>query len=161
MEIDLNKLADLLFDYIQAARSIPIENPQERQGNSKLWEKDLEKFFRERGLEFTRNDNQSPDFGDPLNLDVKAIRFDRSTKTFSVGALTLEEALSGILPYRIVVLVWKYDPNVQMGYPVDAVIVPKKAKTVLTNWSFTGIQVKSGVSESLIRQHGVLSGKKL
>lgn len=45
MEIDLDKLTELVADYLQAARSIPIQNPQERQGNSKLWEKDLENYF--------------------------------------------------------------------------------------------------------------------
>jgi len=161
MEIDFEALTQLLVDYLRAARSIPIANPQERQGNSKLWEKDLENFFRARGFDFLRNNDTSPDFGDPLNLDVKTIRFDRSTKTFSVAPLTIDQAVSGVLPYRMVVLIWKYDPDTQKGFPVDALVVPKEAKTVLTNWSFKGIQVKSGVSESLIRQRGILGGKKL
>lgn len=161
MEIDFEALTQLLVDYLRAARSIPIANPQERQGNSKLWEKDLENFFRARGFDFLRNNDTSPDFGDPLSLDVKTIRFDRSTKTFSVAPLTIDQAVSGVLPYRMVVLIWKYDPDTQKGFPVDALVVPKEAKTVLTNWSFKGIQVKSGVSESLIRQRGILGGKKL
>lgn len=161
MEIDVTELTALVADYLQAARSVPIENTQERQGNSKLWEKDLENYFRGRGFDFKRNDNQSPDFGEPLNVDVKTIRFDRTTKTFSVAPLTVDEAVSGVLPYRMIVLIWKYDKDTQRGYPVDALVVPKEAKTVLTNWSFKGIQVKSGVSEGLIRERGVLGGKKL
>lgn len=94
-------------------------------------------------------------------MDVKTVRFDRTAKTFSVAPLSIDEAVSGVLPYRMIVLVWKYDMDSQRGYPVDALVVPKEAKTVLTNWSFKGIQVKSGVSETLIRQRGVLGGRKL
>ncbi|TAH51161.1 MAG: hypothetical protein EYC68_11525 [Chloroflexota bacterium] len=161
MEIELKELTELVADYLQAARSIPIQNPQERQGNSKLWEKDLENYFRGRGFDFIRNDNASPDFGEPLNVDIKTVRFDRTAKTFSVAPLTIDQAVSGVLPYRMIVLVWRYDGDTQRGYPVDALVVPKEAKTVLTNWSFKGIQVKSGVSESLLRERGILGGKNL
>lgn len=161
MEIDLNELRQLISDYLLSARSIPIHNPQERQGNSKLWEKDLENYFRGRGLEFQRNDHKSPDFGDPLNVDIKTVRFDRTAKTFSVAPLSIDEAVTGVLPYRMIVLIWKYDAETRQGFPADALIIPKEAKSVLTNWSFKGIQVKSGVSTSLIRQRGVLGGKKL
>jgi hypothetical protein len=161
MEIPFEELRALVIDYVQAGRSIPITNPQERQGNSKLWEKDLENYFRQRGFEFKRNNDRAPDFEEPLNLEVKTIRFDRTTKTFSVAPLTPEQAVSGVLPYRIVVLIWKYDVNTSFGFPVDALLVPKEAKTVLTNWSFKGIQVKSGVSEKLIRERGILGGRRL
>ncbi len=139
MEIDLGGLTALVSDYLLAARSIPIQDPQERQGNSKLYEKDLENYFRARGFDFKRNDSESPDFGDPLNVDVKTIRFDRLTKTFSVAPLSIDEAITGVLPYRMIVLIWKYDSDNKRGYPVDALIVPKEAKTVLTNWSFKGV----------------------
>ncbi len=161
MELNLNEIRDLLLEYFDAGRSIPIENTQERQGNSKLWEKDLYDFFRAKGYEFERYDSKTPDFGDPFNLDVKTLRFDRSTKTFSVAPLTPQEALTGVLPYRMVVLLWRYDSDTGRGHPVGAVLVPKEAKTVLTNWSYKGIQVKSGVSETLIREKGLLAGKRL
>ena len=61
----------------------------------------------------------------------------------------------------MVILIWKYDVQTGRGYAVDAVLVPKEAKTVLTNWSYKGIQVKSGVSEKLIREKGLLAGTKL
>ena len=49
-EIPLEKLENLILKYLLAKRTIQIENPQERQGNSKLWEKDLEEFLIEQGL---------------------------------------------------------------------------------------------------------------
>ena len=161
MEINLETIRSLLLDYFEAGRSIPIENAQERQGNSKLWEKDLYEFLQGKGYKFERSDSETPDFGDPFNLDVKTLRFDRTTKTFSVAPLTAKQALTGVLPYRMVILLWKYDQKSKRGYPVDAVLVPKEAKSVLTNWSYKGIQVKSGVSEKLIREKGLLAGKKL
>ncbi len=161
MEIELTELIQLITDYVQSARSISIQNPQERQGNSKLWEKDLENYLRARGFEFKRNNDKTPDFGDPLNVDVKTVRVDRTTKTFSVAPLSIDEAVTGVLPYRMIVLIWKYEKDTQNGYPVDALVIPKEAKSILTNWSFKGIQVKSGVSKALIRQRGVLGGKKL
>ena len=133
----------------------------QRQGNSKLWEKDIEKFFKGKGYVFTRSDNDVPDFSTPLNFDVKTIRADRTTKTFTVAPLTPEQADTGILPYRMVVLVWQYDDKKSSGIPLDAVIVPKEARTVLTNWSFKGIQVKSGISAGLVKQKGILAGRKL
>lgn len=161
MEINLGKIRSLLLEYFEAGRSIPIENAQERQGNSKLWEKDLCEFLHGKGYVFERHDSKTPDFGDPFNLDVKTLRFDRTTKTFSVAPLTVKQALTGVLPYRMVILLWKYDERSKRGHPVDAVLVPKEAKSVLTNWSYKGIQVKSGVSEKLIREKGLLAGKKL
>jgi hypothetical protein len=161
MEISLNEIRGLLLDYFESGRSIPIENEQERQGNSKLWEKDLCDFLHAKGYKFERHDSKTPDFGDPFNLDVKTLRFDRTTKTFSVAPLTAEQALTGVLPYRMVVLLWKYDSKTGRGHPVDAVLVPKEAKSVLTNWSYKGIQVKSGVSDKLIREKGLLAGKRL
>ena len=159
MEISLDEIRSLLLDYFDAGRSISVENEQERQGNSKLWEKDLSEFLRGKGYKFDRHDSKSPDFGDPFNLDVKTLRLDRTTKTFSVAPLTAEQALTGVLPYRMVVLLWKYDSTTRRGHPVDAVLVPKEARSVLTNWSYKGIQVKSGVSEKLIREKGILSGR--
>jgi hypothetical protein len=161
MEIDLNEIRRLLLEYFESGRSIPIENEQERQGNSKLWEKDLCEFLHAKGYKFDRHDSKTPDFGDPFNLDVKTLRFDRTTKTFSVAPLTAEQALTGVLPYRMVVLLWKYDPKTGRGHPVDAVLIPKEARTILTNWSYKGIQVKSGISEKLIREKGLLAGKRL
>jgi hypothetical protein len=161
MEISLDEIRDLILAYLSANRAIPVTDPQERQGNSKQWEKDLAEFCRSRGYEFTRNDQIAPDYGEPLNFDVKTIRIDRTTKTFTVAPLTEQEALTGVLPYRIVVLIWRYDTRKKRGYPVDAIIVPKEAKTVLTNWSYKGIQVKSGVSDGLIRERGLLAGKRL
>ena len=35
-EIPLKKLENLILEYLLAKRTIQIENPQERQGNSKL-----------------------------------------------------------------------------------------------------------------------------
>lgn len=76
-EIPLKKLENLIREYLLAKRTIQIEDPQERQGNSKLWEKDLAEFFIEQDFEFVRNDSQSPDFADPLNFDLKTVRSDR------------------------------------------------------------------------------------
>ncbi len=161
MEISFEEIRRLLLEYFEAGRSIPIENVQERQGNSKLWEKDLYEYLRDKGYDFQRRDSDTPDFGEPFNLDVKTLRFDRTTKTFSVAPLTEEQALTGVLPYRMVILLWKYDPQSRRGYPIDAILVPKEAKSVLTNWSYKGIQVKSGVSAKLIREKGLLAGKRL
>jgi len=160
-EISFEELRDLISGYLHANRSIPIANPQERQGNSKLWEKDIEKYCRERGFEFSRSDADNPDFGNPLNFDAKTIRVDRKTKTFTVAPLTEAQAQTGILSYRIVILIWRYDSKRRRGYPLEAIVVPKEAKTVLTNWSYKGIQVKSGISDGLIREKGILQGRKL
>src|SRR5260370_12691989 len=108
MEISLNEIRDLLLEYFESGRSIPIENEQERQGNSKLWEKDLCEFLRGKDYEFERHDSETPDFGDPFNLDVKTLRVDRTTKTFSVAPPTEEQASTGGLPSRIVVLLLQY-----------------------------------------------------
>ncbi len=153
----MEELENLILEYLLAKRSIQIEDPQERQGNSKLWEKDLAEFFIERDLEFTRNDSQSPDFERPLNFDLKTVRSDRSTLTFTVAPLTERQAKTGKLPYRIVVLIWEYNSTDRYGKAVNAVVIPKKARTVLTNWSYKGIQVKSGVSNELIQEKGLLS----
>ena len=117
-EISFEELRDLISGYLQANRSIPIANPQERQGNSKLWEKDIEKYCRERGFEFSRSDADNPDFGNPLNFDAKTIRVDRKTKTFTVAPLTEAQAQTGILSYRIVILIWRYDSKRRRGYPL-------------------------------------------
>jgi hypothetical protein len=61
----------------------------------------------------------------------------------------------------MVILIWKYDNESGRGYPVDAIIVPNEARSVLTNWSYKGIQVKSGISEKMIREKGVLAGRRL
>ena len=161
MEISLEELKGLMLKYLDSARSIPISNAQERQGNSKLWEKDVAEFFRVVGYEFKRNDAVTPDYGDPLNFDLKTVRIDRTTKTFTVAPLTYEEAKTGVLQYRIIVLIWRFDEQPHRGYPIDAIIVPKEARSVLTNWSFKGIQVKSGISEKMIREKGILAGRKL
>ena len=161
MEISFEELKALILNYLAAKRSIPIQDPQERQGNSKLWEKDVEEFCRAQGYQFQRNNSTTPDYGEPLNFDVKSIRLDRTTKTFTVAPLTEKQAQTGVLPYRMVILIWKYNGRTRRGYPVDAIVVPKEAKSVLTNWSYKGIQVKSGVSEKMIREKGLLSGKKL
>ena len=156
-EIPLEKLENLILEYLLAKRTIEIENPQERQGNSKLWEKDLEEFLIEQGLEFTRNDSQSPDFEAPLNFDLKTVRSDRSTLTFTVAPLTERQAKTGKLPYRIVILIWEYHSTDSYGEAVNAIVIPKKARTVLTNWSYKGIQVKSGISNELLKEKGLLS----
>jgi len=161
MELTLEKIRTLILEYLQSKRSIPIKNPQERQGNSKLWEKDLEEFCRAKDFQFERSDDSAPDFGEPLNFDVKTIRVDRTTKTFTVAPLTERQAETGVLPYRMVILVWRYDEKTRRGFPMDAIVVPKEAKTVLTNWSYKGIQVKSGISDGLIRERGLLAGRKL
>ena len=157
MEIPLEELEVLIIEYLQSSPSIEIENPQERQGNSKLWEKDLERYFLEQGFKFRRNDSEAPDFEDPLNFDVKTVRSDRSTKTFTVAPLTEREAETGVLPYRIVILIWEYDFTSNRGTVVEGIVVPKEARSVLTNWSYKGIQVKSGISDTLIRRYGLLS----
>ena len=154
-EIPLEKLENLILKYLLAKRTIQIENPQERQGNSKLWEKDLEEFLIEQDLEFTRNDSQSPDFEAPLNFDLKTVRSDRDTLTFTVAPLTERQAKTGKLPYRIVILIWEYHST--GSYAVNAIVIPKKARTVLTNWSYKGIQVKSGISNELLKEKGLLS----
>ncbi len=156
-EIPLEKLENLIREYLLAKRTIYTENPQERQGNSKLWEKDLAGFFIEQGFDFTRNDSESPDFEHPLNFDLKTIRSDRSTLTFTVAPLTERQAKTGKLPYRIVVLIWEYNSTGRYGEAVNAIVIPKKARTVLTNWSYKGIQVKSGISNELIKKKGLLS----
>lgn len=161
MEISLEELKGLVLKYLEAGRSIPISNAQERQGNSKLWEKDFAEFCRAQGYEFQRNNAVTPDYGDPLNCDLKTIRIDRSTKTFTVAPLTEKQAKTGVLPYRMVVLIWRLDEGTHRGYAVDAIVVPKRARSVLTNWSYKGIQVKSGVSETMIREKGLLAGRKL
>ena len=61
----------------------------------------------------------------------------------------------------MVVLLSKYDQKTGRCHPVDAVLIPKEARTILTNWSYKGIQVKSGISEKLIREKGLLAGKRL
>ena len=156
-DIPLEKLENLILEYLLAKRTIQIENPQERQGNSKLWEKDLAEFCIEQGFEFARNDSQSPDFEDPLNFDLKTVRSDRSTLTFTVAPLTERQAKTGKLPYRMVVLIWEYNSAGRNGEAVNAIVIPKKARTVLTNWSYKGIQVKSGISNELIKKRGLLS----
>ncbi len=161
MEISLEELKRLILKYLDSGRSIPISNAQERQGNSKLWEKDVAEFCCVAGYEFKRNDAVTPDYGDPLNFDLKTVRIDRTTKTFTVAPLTYKEAKTGILRYRIAILIWRFDEQTHRGYPIDAIIVPKEARSVLTNWSFKGIQVKSGISERMIREKGILAGKKL
>lgn len=161
MEIAIEEVMDIILRYLESSRSIAIKNPQERQGNSKLWEKDIAEFCRSLGYQFERHDNKTPDYGDPLNFDVKTVRVDRAAKTFTVAPLTEVEARTGVLPYRIVILIWRYDESRKRGYPLDAIVVPRETKTVLTNWSYKGIQVKSGVSDSLIREKGVLSGSRL
>ena len=159
MEITLEELKVLILKYLQSNRLIEVKNPQERQGNSKLWEKDIEEFFVQQGFRFRRNDSESPDFEDPLNFDVKTVRIDRKTKTFTVAPLTEIQAETGVLPYRIVVLIWRYNATTGHGVPVDAIVVPKNARSVLKNWSYKGIQVKSGVSDDMIRRMGVLSSR--
>jgi len=154
-------LKGLILKYLDSRRSIPISNAQERQGNSKLWEKDVAEFCHAAGYEFKRNDAVTPDYGDPLNFDLKTVRIDRTTKTFTVAPLTYKEAKTGVLKYRIVILIWRFDEQTRRGYPIDAIIVPKEARSVLTNWSFKGIQVKSGISEKMIREKGILAGKQL
>ncbi len=161
MELSLEQVGTLVRKYLDVNRSIPIRNAQERQGNSKLWEKDFAEFCRAEGFEFQRNDSVAPDYGDPLNLDLKTVRIDRTTKTFTVAPLTEKQAETGVLPYRMVILIWRLDEQRHRGYPVDAVVVPKEARTVLTNWSYKGIQVKSGVSEAMIRERGLLAGQKI
>ena len=156
-EIPLKKLENLILEYLLAKRTIQIENPQERQGNSKLWEKDLEEFFIEQDFQFARNDSQSPDFEDPLNFDLKTVRSDRSTLTFTIAPLTERQAKTGKLPYRMVVLIWEYNFTGRYGEAVNAIVIPKKARAVLTNWSYKGIQVKSGISNELIKEKGLLS----
>lgn len=156
-EIPLEKLENLILEYLLAKRTIQIENPQERQGNSKLWEKDLAEFCIEQGFEFARSDSQSPDFEDPLNFDLKTVRSDRSTLTFTVAPLTERQAKTGKLPYRMVVLIWEYNSTGRYGEAVNAIVIPKRARTVLTNWSYKGIQVKSGISNELIQEKGLLS----
>ncbi len=155
-EIPLKKLEDLILEYLLAKRTIQIEDPQERQGNSKLWEKDLAEFFIEQDFKFARNDSQSPDFEEPLNFDLKTVRSDRSTLTFTVAPLTERQAKTGKLPYRMIILIWEYNSTGRYGEAVNAIVVPKKARTVLTNWSYKGIQVKSGISNELIKEKGLL-----
>lgn len=155
IELPLSDIDSIMLQYIRSGRSVHIENCHERQGNSAEWENDIEDFLRGSfNSPFTRG--QNPDFGFPYNLDVKTIRSDRAVKTFSVSAATAEQAESGILPYRTVVLIWRYDEDFQRGFPEDAVIIPKDTRSVLTNWSY-GIQIKTGVSESLIREQGLLA----
>lgn len=158
-DLTVEQLQSYFQQYINSGRSIPIKDAQDRQVNSKNWEKDIESFFVQLGYGFARNDSECPDFTSPLNFDIKSIRSDRGTKTFSIGGLTPEQYATGTLPYRIAILVWKYEDG--RGRPVDAIIVPQDARTVLTNWSATGIQVKSGISASLLRTHGVMSARLL
>jgi hypothetical protein len=161
MEISIEDIAAAVLTYIDSGRSIVITDPQERQGNSKRWEKDFCEYLHSKGYSFDRRDDEAPDFGPPMNLEVKTLRFDRPVKTFSIAPLTAEEAATGILPYRILILIWKYDSATSRGLPVDAVLVPHEAKTVLTNWSYKGIQVKSGISDRVIREKGLLAGRRL
>lgn len=161
MELPLEQIEEIVIQYLNSGRSIQVYNPQERQGNSKAWEKDFAEFCQSQGYKFKRNDNIAPDYGAPLNLDLKTVRIDRTAKTFTVAPLTEREARTGVLTYRIVVLIWRYESDTGRGSPVDAIVVPKEAKSVLTNWSYKGIQVKSGVSEKMIREKGVLEGRRL
>ena len=117
----------------------------------------MEEFFIEQDFQFARNDSQSPDFEDPLNFDLKTVRSDRSTLTFTIAPLTERQAKTGKLPYRMVVLIWEYNFTGRYGEAVNAIVIPKKARAVLTNWSYKGIQVKSGISNELIKEKGLLS----
>lgn len=155
VELPLPVIDEIMLQYLLSGRSIRIDNCQERQGNSTEWENDIEEFLK--GLSYGPFERgQNPDFGFPYNMDIKTIRSDRKAKTFSISAATAEQAESGILPYRTVVLVWRYDEDFKRGFPEDAVIIPNDTRTVLSNWSY-GIQIKTGISDSLLQERGLLS----
>jgi hypothetical protein len=156
MDLTITQLEQIFAEYIAEGRSVYIENPQ-NQGNSKLWEKDVEEFLIvDKKLSFRRSDGKAPDFGSPLNFDLKMIKDDRKSQTFSLSGLSVEEANTGNMPYRLAIVIWEYDAPSSCGHAVEAIIIPPYMKEYLSQWSFTGIQIKTGVNRALIEKRGII-----
>lgn len=146
-ELDSQTLVEIMRQYVEAGRSVQIRG----QANSLEWEADLEAFIKD-GPWGNPQRGQNPDFMHPFNFDLKSIRADRNKKSFSISGLTIEEATSGVLPYRLVILLWEDLGG--WGRPVDALVIDKHARSVLSDWSF-GLQVKAGITNSIIKEMGV------
>ena len=146
-ELALHTLEEIMRLYIEAKHPVQIRG----QANSFEWENDLAAFLK-RGGWGDPNQSQNPDFAAPFNFDLKAVRADRRNKTFSISGASIDEATTGILPYRIVILLWEDLGGI--GIPVDALVISRDAKDALSNWTF-GIQIKAGITNSIVEELSV------
>lgn len=161
MDLTIEQLEQIFADYLASGRGLFLEDPS-NQGNSKLWEKDIEEYLQDYKLSVKRSNGKAPDFKSPLNFDLKMVRNDRKSQTFSLSGLSVKEAETGKMPYRLVIVMWEYDAVNSCGKPVEAMVIPSDMKELLSQWSFTGIQIKTGVNRALIEQRGIIfNGGKL
>lgn len=146
-ELELHTLEEIMRLYVEAKHRVQIRG----QANNFEWENDLAEFIKQ-GNWGNPIQGQNPDFGLPFNFDLKSVRADRATKTFSISGASVEEAMTGILPYRIVVLLWEDLGGI--GIPVDAIVISKHAKSALSSWTY-GIQIKAGITNSIVEELSV------
>jgi len=157
-EVSFEELEQIVVHYLRSNVFIQLSDSEKP---STQWETSFAQFLRQHYGDFEKV-GQNPDFGLPFNFDLKMVYGNRpkDATTFSFSGLTQEQADTGILPYRTVVLLWRINRDENRGYLYDGVVIPKDAKSVLPSWSYTGIQVKSSLSkdmcrhETLLQKHG-------